>query len=124
MTLESKHWLLELHNEWTQLFDKYNWYTWTLFHCHLEKESMAHGYEFELTLLGLGFRIRYNTDKSLKQFDEWDNEVDETLMQIWDSKDLAGYSKNDHTHCPSQNSPCGIEGAHRCCLCKKPFKDK
>lgn len=27
------------------------------------------------------------------------------------------YSKVDHSHCPSVNSPCGFQGTHRCCLC-------
>lgn len=75
--IETKHWLLELHNEWPQLWGKYNWYTWTIIHCHFEKENLAHGYEFELWLLGLGIRIRYNTDKSLEQFEEWEKEVEE-----------------------------------------------
>lgn len=26
----------------------------------------------------------------------------------------------DHRHCPTKDSPCGIEGEHRCCLCGKP----
>ena len=29
----------------------------------------------------------------------------------------SDYNKRDHTHCPDTNSPCGIEGEHRCCLC-------
>jgi hypothetical protein len=30
------------------------------------------------------------------------------------------YNKHDHTHCPPINSPCGIKGSHRCCLCLEP----
>lgn len=72
--MESKHWLIEGINEWKQLFGGYNWYTMTLIHIYFEKENMAHGYEFQVILLGLGFRIHYNTDRSLELFDEWANE--------------------------------------------------
>lgn len=27
------------------------------------------------------------------------------------------YGFRDHTHCPGKDSPCGMEGKHRCCLC-------
>ena len=30
------------------------------------------------------------------------------------------YNKIDHSHCPEINSPCGIKGKHRCCLCNEP----
>lgn len=33
----------------------------------------------------------------------------------------TNYSKIDHTHCFDQKeSPCGIQGKHRCCLCNEP----
>lgn len=34
-------------------------------------------------------------------------------------REAVDYYKHDHEHCPPQNSPCGIEGSHRCCLCEK-----
>lgn len=34
--------------------------------------------------------------------------------------DTSDYNKRDHVHCPQTNSPCGLEGEHRCCLCEKP----
>lgn len=31
------------------------------------------------------------------------------------------YNKISHTHCFNQvDSPCGIKGKHRCCLCGEP----
>lgn len=88
---------------------------------------MAHGYEFHFTLLGLGVYIRYNTDKSLAQFEEWDDDD----FEVWDQEELedwikewTGKNRADHTHCPAKDSPCGIEGEHRCCLCKKDHESK
>lgn len=54
--------------------------------------------------MGVGFRdaVRCLKDKALTT----PNEAEE-------------YSKSDHRHCPDHNSPCGIEGKHRCCLCLK-----
>lgn len=31
------------------------------------------------------------------------------------------YNKRDHRHCSEKDSPCGIQGSHRCCLCEEPF---
>lgn len=40
------------------------------------------------------------------------------------SKHGQEYNERDHRHCPSTNSPCGFEGAHRCCLCGLPEMTK
>lgn len=79
--METKHILIEGINEWKQLFGKWNWYTVTIIHIYFEKENMAYGYEFIFTLLGLGFRIRYNTDQSLEQFEKWRDETEEALIE-------------------------------------------
>lgn len=35
--------------------------------------------------------------------------------------EMKDYNKYDHTHCFNQKeSPCGIKGIHRCCLCLEP----
>jgi len=72
--IDTKHWLIEGTNEWHQIIGKFNWYTATLINLYFEKDDMTYGYEFIFTLLGLGFRIRYNTTKALDQFDEWAND--------------------------------------------------
>lgn len=35
---------------------------------------------------------------------------------------LEPYYVTDHSHCPQTNSPCGLEGKHRCCLCGQTKK--
>jgi len=64
--------VLEATNEWGQLFEECNWYGVTIIHIYFEKDIMTHGYEFSFTLLGLGFYLRYNTDKALRLFAKWD----------------------------------------------------
>jgi hypothetical protein len=83
--IETKHWLVEGRNEWKQLFGGYNWYNITIITLYLENDVMTYGYELVFTLLGLGIRIRYNTDKALKQFEKWESEVDATVTE-YDSK--------------------------------------
>lgn len=34
------------------------------------------------------------------------------------------YNKRDHTHCPPVDSPCGLKGEHRCCLCEEPVQEQ
>ena len=77
--IETKHWLIEGRNEWKQLFGGYNWYNITIVTIYFENDVMTYGYEFVFTLLGLGIRIRYNTDKALGQFEKWEREVEETI---------------------------------------------
>lgn len=70
-----EHILIEFYNEYEQ-FDfnkKWNWYTGTLIHIYFEAEHF--GYQFQIVLLGLGFYIRYNTDKSLKLFKKWERDA-------------------------------------------------
>lgn len=50
------HW----HEQWSQFFEACNWYTFEFFHIEVEWEKMMGGYELTFTLLGLGFRARYN----------------------------------------------------------------
>jgi len=73
--METKHWIVEGINQWEQLKGGFNWYTMTFIQIEFEKELMAYGYEFIFIILGLGFRVRYNTDKSLEQFEEWNDEA-------------------------------------------------
>ena len=73
--METKHWIVEGINQWEQLKGGFNWYTMTFIQIEFEKELIAYGYEFIFIILGLGFRVRYNTDKSLEQFEEWNDEA-------------------------------------------------
>lgn len=74
--IETKHWLIEGINEWKQTLGQYNWYTFTFIEVYFEVDKMTHGYEVIVILFGLGFRIRYNTDKALEQFEKWDKEIE------------------------------------------------
>ena len=73
--METKHWIVGGINQWEQLKGGFNWYTMTFIQIKLEKELMAYGYEFIFIILGLGFIVRYNTDKSLEQFEKWNDET-------------------------------------------------
>lgn len=84
--MATTHWVLEPINEWKQVRGGFNWYTFTIIHIYFEKENITHGYEFWFTLLGLGFYLRYNTDKSLEQFDEWEMEVKEAVETLKDNE--------------------------------------
>lgn len=77
--MKNEHWLIEGINQWEQLFGGFNWYTFTAIQLEFENDAMTHGYEFIFIVLGLGFRIRYNTDEALEQFDEWEKEAKEIL---------------------------------------------
>lgn len=78
---ESNHWLVEFVNEWKQIIGKWNWYTFTFIEIYFENDKFTKGYEFQFMLLGLGVRIRYNTEDALKLFDEWGDEIDEEIMK-------------------------------------------
>lgn len=70
-------------NDWSQVFSKYNWYTFHFLHLYMENDVMTCGFEVEIVILGLGFRWRWNyafeeseTGKRLKESgieydDEW-----------------------------------------------------
>lgn len=69
------HLIFEWTNEWEQLDwrVKWNWITGTLIHIYFEAEHF--GYNFQIVLFGIGFYVRYNTDKSLKLFKKWEKEA-------------------------------------------------
>ena len=69
-------------NEWRQIGNKYNWYNCTLVQVYFEKDMMTFGYELHFTLLGLGFYLRYNTDKALRKFARWDKEFDKLKSKL------------------------------------------
>lgn len=86
----SKHWIIEGINEWRQLWGSWNWISCTFVQIYFEKDSMTHGYEFMVILLGLGIRIRYNTDRALAQFDRWTREIE---IEDEDVVDLLSLNK-------------------------------
>lgn len=80
-------WVLEVNNDWKQLLGKWNWYEFTFIHLYVEKSW--HGYELWIALLGFHLYVRYNTDKSLDQFDEWEQVLEEDdLMSFEEFKKM------------------------------------
>jgi hypothetical protein len=69
--------VFEFINEWKQLFSTYNWYSCTVCQIYFEKDDLTYGWETTMIFLGLGFRIRYNTDRALAQFALWKKEMEE-----------------------------------------------
>ncbi len=74
----TKKLFLDLSTEWEQLFGKYNWYSFTFIGLYFEKDDFTKGYEFVATFLGFRLRVRYNTDRAMAQFDEWEKESKES----------------------------------------------
>jgi len=52
-------------NDWEQLRGGFNWYTMHILHIYLENDKWTGGVEFEVAVLGLGFRLRYNYNNRL-----------------------------------------------------------
>ena len=67
--------VFQIHNDWKQIFGKYNWYSFHVCYIYLEKDEYIGGWEFWLVLLGIGFYFRINNDKALRQFDKWNREA-------------------------------------------------
>jgi hypothetical protein len=63
-------------NEWAQFQGKWNWVSFTLIHINFEKDVWIGGYELTFVVLGLGVFLRFNNDKALKKFKEWETDVE------------------------------------------------
>lgn len=74
-------WIFQPINEWVQLLHTFNWYTFTLINIEYEDDVFTGGYEFTFILLGLGLRIRYNTDEAFEKFEEWTKEPEPLTKQ-------------------------------------------
>jgi len=70
----TKKLFLDLSTEWSQLWGKYNWYTFTFVELYFENDSFTGGLEFVATLLGFRLRIRYNTDEFFIKEAQWREE--------------------------------------------------
>lgn len=67
--------VFEWYNEYEQLdwTKKWNWITMTIIHWYFEYEH--YGYHMQFVLFGVGFYFRYNTDKSMKFFDDMKKKI-------------------------------------------------
>jgi hypothetical protein len=75
--LDKKNWVFEWTNEWSQLWGKYNWVSFTPIYVYFEKDVWIGGWEFHFTILGLGFYLRYNDEKAKATFEKWDKEIED-----------------------------------------------
>lgn len=76
-----KRFIFESINEWKQLKGGFNWYTLTIINIEIENDYMHRAYEFLFILLGLGFRIRYNTKASTEIYARYDRLVEEAMKE-------------------------------------------
>lgn len=60
MTFERGNWLVDLTEDYSQLFSECNWYTYRFINVEFENEAMLGGYELSIALLGFGLRVRWN----------------------------------------------------------------
>jgi hypothetical protein len=51
-------------NDWSQLFQTHNWYTFHFIHLYWEYDGIVNTYEFSFAVLGLGFSITYTGEFS------------------------------------------------------------
>ena len=54
------NWVIELSEEWSQLWTKCNWYTITPVSVEFEDDRLLGAVEASLALLGFSFRVRWN----------------------------------------------------------------
>jgi len=62
LEIEGENWLFHTIFEWRQLWGRWNWIDFHPVLVHLMHDIIIPGYEFELIVLGLGFRFRINGD--------------------------------------------------------------
>ena len=91
----NKNTFLHFHNDWEQLFGKWNWYSLNFIKIYFEKEDMVGGMEFEFIILGLGFRFRWNDEKLNREFHKKYNTswVKKQIKKINDKKTIRTVRK-------------------------------
>ena len=62
-----------------QVFGKWNWLGFTVINIYVEKDVWIGGYELELGLLGFNISIRYNDDKALAKFKQYEQEIKDVV---------------------------------------------
>ena len=61
---EGWHW--SFIEDWSQFFEKCNWYTFRVAFIELENDKIMGGVEMTFVLFGLGFRVRWNYTENEK----------------------------------------------------------
>lgn len=57
---EEKNWFVDVWQEWSQILEDCNWYTFTFCRIEFENDKIMGAYEVMVIILGLGFRWRWN----------------------------------------------------------------
>lgn len=90
-------WTWEWINDWSGLWNRFNWYSFHILHVYGEAEyTIGKHYEFSFAVLGLGFEVTYTklNEESQKLWqqmhDAMDVELDKALKE-----ELEGTKSND-----------------------------
>lgn len=72
---------VELSEQWSQLFEKNNWYDFQIINLELEKDLMLDGFEVKAALLGFCFRLRWNYFTDDNEIIQRANEVEKSTRE-------------------------------------------
>lgn len=72
---------IELWQQWSQLFEKNNWYDFQIINLELEKDLMLDGFEVKAALLGFCFRLRWNYFTDDNEIIQRANEVEKSTRE-------------------------------------------
>lgn len=69
---------------------KWSWFSFNFAHIHFEKDILSGpAYDFCFQLMGLGFYVRYNTDKAMRLYDKWMKEIEnDKLYKVLKKKNV------------------------------------
>ena len=87
-------WYFHFTEQWSALFQKCNWYDFTVIKLHVENDVIMGGIEFELFLLGLGIRVRYNHTRT-PMVDELTKRMNEVMENPERLRDIFGPKDDD-----------------------------
>lgn len=73
-------WSFEFIEQWSQIFENCNWWTFNLFQCEFDYEIMlAPSFTFELIIFGLGFQLCWNSEEYNEEIEQLTSKFQETL---------------------------------------------
>lgn len=77
MIIERGKWLVEFQQDYTQFFEKCNWYTYRFCEISFENDAMMGAYDATFCVLGLSFRWRWEHTET-----EFKRQLDESVAII------------------------------------------
>lgn len=74
--MKNKQFIFEFQNDWEQLVEKWNWYSFTFIWFYIEHETWLKAWSLHFTILGLGVYLRFNYDVKYlnKKISSWEAE--------------------------------------------------